>query len=114
MPICCFVRLRRRPISSTNVPTVCVIYDLQYKTYPEFFAPEDVAHRSRTFIEAARRSTTLAAISDYSRDVAIAEGKLDPASIKTIHLHISQHSLRNAPRDEVDPEPAPARRREST
>ena len=83
-----------------KIPTVCVIYDLQYKTYPEFFSPEDVAHRNRAFIEAARRSTALVAISDYSRDVAIAEGKLDPASIKTIHLHISQHSLRNAPRDE--------------
>jgi glycosyltransferase involved in cell wall biosynthesis len=82
------------------IPTVCVIYDLQYKTYPEFFAPEDVAHRNRTFIEAARRSTALAAISNYSREMAISVGKLDPASIKTIHLHISQHSLRNASRDE--------------
>src|SRR6266436_3894636 len=84
-----------------NVPTVCVIYDLQYKTYPEFFAAEDVAHRDRTFTDAARRSTTLVAISNYSRDAAIAEGKLDPAHIKTIHLHISQHSLRNAKRDET-------------
>jgi glycosyltransferase involved in cell wall biosynthesis len=83
-----------------NIPTVCIIYDLQYKAYPEFFAPDDVAYRHYTFIEAARRSTALAAISDYSRDVAIVEGKLDPAHIKTIHLHISQHSLRNAPRDE--------------
>lgn len=83
-----------------NIPTVCIIYDLQYKTYPEFFAPEDVVHRDRTFIEASRRSTALAAISHYSRDVAIKEGKLDPAKIRTIHLHISQHSLRNAPRDE--------------
>jgi FkbM family methyltransferase len=84
-----------------GIPTVCVIYDLQYKTYPEFFAAEDVAHRNHTFIEAVRRSTALAAISDYSRDVAIAEGKLDPACIKTIHLHISQHSLCNAARDEA-------------
>ncbi len=84
-----------------NVPTVCVIYDLQYKAYPEFFAAEDVAHRDRTFAEAARKSTTLVAISDFSREAAIAEGKLDPAHIKTIHLHISQHSLRNAKRDET-------------
>jgi FkbM family methyltransferase len=83
-----------------DVPTVCVVYDLQYKAYPEFFSPEDVAHRGRTFIDAVRRSTALVAISDYSREVAIAEGKLDPASIKTVHLHISQHSLRNATRDE--------------
>ncbi len=83
-----------------GIPTVSVIYDLQYKTYPEFFAPEDVAHRNRTFVEAARRSTALAAISDYSRDAAIAAGKLDPNAIKTIHLQISQHSLRSAPRDD--------------
>jgi len=87
--------------SELNVPTVCTIYDLQYKTYPQFFAPEDVAHRGSTFKEAARRATALAAISDYSREAAIAEGKLDPARIRTIHLHISQHSLRNAPRDET-------------
>jgi glycosyltransferase involved in cell wall biosynthesis len=84
-----------------NVPAVCVIYDLQYKIYPEFFAPEDIVHRDRSFTDAARRSAALVAISNYSRDAAIAEGKLDPAHIKTIHLHISQHSLRNAKRDET-------------
>jgi glycosyltransferase involved in cell wall biosynthesis len=83
-----------------NIPTVCVIYDLQYKAYPQFFTPGDIAQRNHTFKEAVRRSSALAAISDYSRDTAIAEAKLDPARIRTIHLHISQHSLRNAPRDE--------------
>jgi glycosyltransferase involved in cell wall biosynthesis len=85
----------------SSIPTVCIIYDLQYKIYPEFFEPEDVAHRDRTFNEAVRRSTALAAISDYSRAAAIAEGKLNPARIRTIHLHISRHSLRNASRDET-------------
>jgi glycosyltransferase involved in cell wall biosynthesis len=83
-----------------GVPTVSVIYDLQYKTYPEFFPEADVAQRDRTFVDAARRSTALVAISEYSRQAAIEHGRLDPAHIKTIHLHVSQHSLRNAPRDE--------------
>src|ERR1700737_4777710 len=83
-----------------GVPTVSVIYDLQYKTYPEFFPEADVAQRDRTFVEAARRSTALVAISEYSRQAAIEHGRLDPAHIKTVHLHISQHSLRNAARDE--------------
>jgi glycosyltransferase involved in cell wall biosynthesis len=72
-----------------GIPTVCTIYDLQYKTYPEFFAAEDVAHRERTFIEACRLAT-LTAISDYSRDSAIAHGSLDPARIRTIHLRMAQ------------------------
>jgi hypothetical protein len=84
-----------------GIPTVSVIYDLQYKTYPEFFPEADVAQRDRTFVEASRRSTALVAISDYSRRVAIEHGHLDPAHIKTVHLHISQHSLRGAARDET-------------
>jgi glycosyltransferase involved in cell wall biosynthesis len=84
-----------------KLPTVCVIYDLQYKTYPGFFSAAEVTQRDRTFIEASRRSTALVAISDYSRDAAIKHGHLDPDHIKTVHLHISQHSLLNAARDET-------------
>jgi glycosyltransferase involved in cell wall biosynthesis len=84
-----------------GVKTVSIIYDLQHKTYPQFFAPEYVAQRDRTFIDAARRATILVAISDYSRDTAIAAGGLDPNQIKTIHLHISQHSLSTASRDDA-------------
>jgi glycosyltransferase involved in cell wall biosynthesis len=73
-----------------GIPTVCTIYDLQYKTYPEFFAPEDVAHRSQTFIDASRRATALAAISDYSRQSAIVHGELDPSRIRTIHLRMAR------------------------
>ena len=85
--------------SEATTPTVSVIYDLQYKTYPEFFTAEDVAHRDRTFIEASKRSTMLTAISEYSRRVAIERGGLDPGRIKTVRLHISRHSLRDADQD---------------
>jgi glycosyltransferase involved in cell wall biosynthesis len=73
-----------------GIPTVCTIYDLQYKTYPEFFAPEDVAHREHTFIEACRRASALTAISDYSRDSAITHGNLAPERIRTIHLRMAK------------------------
>lgn len=73
-----------------GIPTVCTIYDLQYKTYPGFFAPEDVAHRDHTFVEACRRATVLAAISDYSRQSAITHGDLDSGRIRTIHLRMAQ------------------------
>ncbi|GAB7521211.1 glycosyltransferase family 4 protein [Paraburkholderia sp. 2C] len=73
-----------------GIPTVCTIYDLQYKTYPEFFAPEDVAHRAQTFLEASRRATALAAISEYSRQSAIEHGGLDPSRIRTIYLRMAR------------------------
>jgi glycosyltransferase involved in cell wall biosynthesis len=84
-----------------GMPTVCTIYDLQYKTYPEFFAAEDVAHRERTFIEACRRATVLTAISDYSRDSAITHGSLDPARIRTIHLRMAQRIVPGAEHDKA-------------
>ena len=83
----------------SGVATVCTIYDLQYKTYPEFFAVADVANRDRTFIEACRRATVLTAISDYSRDSAIAHGNLEPSQIRTIYLRMAQ---RIAPSSEND------------
>ncbi len=85
--------------SDPSIPTVCTIYDLQYKTYPEFFAAEDLAHRDRTFLDACRRATALTAISDYSRDSAIVHGRLDPASIRTIHLRMAQRIATEADHD---------------
>ncbi len=73
-----------------GIPTVCTIYDLQHKTYPEFFPPEDVAHRERFFIEACRRASALTAISDYSRSSVLAQGAFDPERIRTVHLRMAQ------------------------
>ena len=87
--------------SEPATPTVSVIYDVQFKAYPEFFVPEDRVHRERTFIDACRRSTLLTAISDFSRREAIERGGLDPAKIETIHLQISNDRLRHASKDET-------------
>lgn len=72
-----------------NIPTICTIYDLQYKTYPQFFSPEDVAQRDHTFIEACKKATMLAAISEYSRQKAIEHGNLDPNKVSTIYLRMA-------------------------
>ena len=76
--------------SEAGIPTVLTIYDLQYKTYPEFFSPLDVAHRDRVFLEACKRGTMLSAISNYSREKAIDYGKLDPKKIRTIYLRMAK------------------------
>jgi glycosyltransferase involved in cell wall biosynthesis len=73
-----------------GIPTVCTIYDLQYKTYPQFFSTLDVLNRDRTFLEACQRASALAAISDYSRESAVVHGKIDPSRIRTIQLRMAQ------------------------
>ncbi|WP_233862468.1 glycosyltransferase family 4 protein [Paraburkholderia adhaesiva] len=81
-----------------GIATVCTIYDLQFKTYPDFFTPADVAHRDQVFVDACARSTVLAAISDYSRQSAIRHGHLQPSRIRTIHLRIARRfASRTAP-----------------
>lgn len=73
-----------------EITTVCTIYDLQYKGYPEFFSTEEASHRERVFIEACRRANILTAISSYSRNSAIAYGGIAPERIRTIYLRMAQ------------------------
>ncbi|MBI5132530.1 MAG: glycosyltransferase family 4 protein [Rhodopseudomonas palustris] len=82
------------------VPTVSTVYDFQYKAYPAFFEPEDVASRNRTFVEAARKATHLVAISDYTRLTAIKDEKVDADRISTIHLHVAELSRNAESRDD--------------
>ena len=72
-----------------DIPAVCTIHDLQYKTYPEFFTAEEVALRERWFIDACQRSTMLVAISEYSRMSALYHGDLNPDKIRTIYHHMA-------------------------
>lgn len=82
-----------------GIPAVCTIYDLQHKTYPQFFDAAEVAHRDHIFAVACRRATALTAISEYSRDSAIVHGRLDPTRIRTIHLRMAQRIAPSAKHD---------------
>jgi glycosyltransferase involved in cell wall biosynthesis len=82
-----------------GIPTVCTIHDLQYKTYPEFFSPEDVSLRNRVFIDTCRRASAIAVVSGYSREVAIQHGSLSHNLIRTIHHRIAQRTSDKAKMD---------------
>jgi glycosyltransferase involved in cell wall biosynthesis len=71
-----------------DIPTVCVVYDLQYKSYPQFFAAEEVLQRERTFKDASRRASALAVISDYVRTSVLQTGMIDPERVFTIHIRL--------------------------
>lgn len=78
--------------AESGIPVVCTVHDLQFKTYPEFFSPEDVAHRDHAFMDAAHRASMIGAVSEYSRQSAIKHGKLDPSRIRTIHLRMAKRT----------------------
>ena len=72
-----------------DIPIVCTVYDLQYKTYPDFFDPQEVLHRDKVFMDACCQATLLTAISEYSRQTAITHGDLEPDRIRTILLRMA-------------------------
>lgn len=61
-------------LARPQLPLVSILYDLQMLAYPEFFSPADRRERLRNFRRQARRSTRIAAISEYTRSTAIAAG----------------------------------------
>jgi glycosyltransferase involved in cell wall biosynthesis len=73
-----------------GLPLVATVYDLQYRTYPQFFRPEEVAHREQTFLSACRHASALIAISDYARLSAIECGPILPDRIRTVYLRMAQ------------------------
>ena len=75
--------------------TVCTIYDLQYKTYPEFFSEEEINQRQHSFNSACSYASLLTTISDYSRTCAIKEGNLEESNIRTIYLRLAKRLNKN-------------------
>ncbi len=76
-----------------GITTVSVIYDLQFRTYPEFFSEDDLLQRQNSFTEACQKADALSAISNHSRNDAIAHGNLDPNRIRTIYIRMNQSFL---------------------
>lgn len=73
-----------------GVPTVCSIYDLQYKTYPMFFEQADVQHRDQVFLAACRQATVLVTISDYSRQRILQHSQtLNPKQVVTALVRVA-------------------------
>ncbi len=73
-----------------NIPTVAIIYDLQYLTYPSFFEFEDLLNRKYTMQHACQKSTALVAISEYSRKRTLETQNISEEKIKTIPICLSQ------------------------
>lgn len=76
-----------------GIPLVSTIYDLQYKTYPEFFKAADLANREHVFVSACHNADHLVAISEYSRQKAMEHSRLTEEKISTIYLQMAQRIL---------------------
>jgi glycosyltransferase involved in cell wall biosynthesis len=74
--------------SHPRIPTVGVIYDLQYLSYPQFFTPEEIAQREQTFNDVCARASQIICISDCVRQTVIEHGSADPIRVHTVHIQL--------------------------
>ena len=68
------------------VPVVCVVADLQYLYYPEFFSPEDRRGRERNFRQVVRAASRLVCISGYTRGTVLAQPEGSPGRTAMIPI----------------------------
>lgn len=74
----------------SDIPTICIVYDLQHKEYPQFFTREERTRRDTALYNAARHASALAAISEYSRQSVLKHVEIDRDRVVTIPLRMAQ------------------------
>ena len=87
-----------------SIPTVSVIYDLQYRAYPQFFTPEERIERENNFRIAYQKANHLVAISEFVRKTVIEAAKLSPERVSAIPiglLRAPEHSQDEPVRDNL-------------
>lgn len=78
-----------------RIPTVSVIYDLQYRAYPQFFTSQEAVERENNFRIACQKANYLTAISEFVRQTVIEAAKLPPRRVTAIPIGLlrdSQHT----------------------
>lgn len=75
--------------SESAIPMVCIIYDLQYLDYPQFFNEQARAERQGHFRDACALADRLVCISDYVRGRVLEASGLPPDRVITVHTRLA-------------------------
>ena len=69
-----------------RVPSVAVVYDLQYIEYPLFFTLEERAHRRRSLGDAVRLVTHIVTISEFVRQTVLEHFPISPERVTDLPI----------------------------
>jgi glycosyltransferase involved in cell wall biosynthesis len=81
----------------STVPVVSIIYDLQYRYYPQFFDLEDHNDRERNFRETCRLADRLVCISHFVKETVLQNTNLKPDQVIAIPIRLSGRLKRPSP-----------------
>ncbi len=83
--------------AQAGIPTVSVIYDLQYADYPQYFEGRARSQRRKNFTEACRRADRLVCISDFVRRRVLEESGLPQERVITVRIQLAHRLPSLAP-----------------
>lgn len=72
--------------ADSTVPTVSIVYDLQYRSYPQFFSPDELYQREEAFKAAYQEANHLVAISEYVKGTVIEASGLPSEKVSAVTL----------------------------
>lgn len=70
--------------ADSKIPTISVIYDLQFRCYPQFFSSAELFEREEAFKNAYQIADHLVAISEFVRGTVIEASGLVPQQVSTV------------------------------
>ena len=72
-----------------NIPVVSIVYDLQHRTYPQFFIPTEIVGRDTMLKLVSQKVEAIICISEYTRQMLLAHfSEIAPERTHTIHVCI--------------------------
>ena len=78
--------------ADAHIPTISVIYDLQYRTYPQFFTPEDLIQREEAFKTAYQNANHLVTISQFVQKTVLDASGLSPQQVSAVPIGLFRTS----------------------
>lgn len=70
----------------TEIPSIYHPHDLQHRHLPEFFTPQEVAQRDRSWRELCEQARIVSVTSRWGKADVAAQYGIDPAKIAVVHL----------------------------
>lgn len=71
-----------------GIPTVSTILDIQHEYYPQFFAPQELAHRRKFYQDIVKKVERVVCISDYTRETFCEKYDFPTERAQTIYIAI--------------------------
>ncbi len=89
------------PFDDPRVPLVCLINDLQFMTYPDFFDDVELQGRTRALERVARSADWVFTPCDYVRESVLRHSALPPDRVTAVPYSFAPHRLEAPPAEQV-------------